>query len=195
MAEHSRPAATADSTDLVVRARTSRTAFGELCTLYYPRIYRYCLRRLFHREGAEDVTAEAFLSIARSIATFPGTTHDDFLRWAHTIATNEANAYLRKHKRRATLLVEAAERGAVHVAGAASRAATPAKTLDELDWPAVYEALQRLSPRDQSLIVLRFFECLSHRDVARVLNMQPGAVRTAESRALQKMRLDLGVES
>ncbi len=191
MAELSHPAATADSIDLVVRARTDRIAFGELCSLYYPRIYRYCLRRLFQREAAEDVTAEVFLSVARTMVAFGGTANDDFLRWIQSIATNQTNAYLRKNQRRAALLIEAARRGAIKVVGPESSAIS----LEELDWPRVYQSLQRLNPRDQSLIVLRFFEGMSHRDVANILNMQPGAVRTAESRALQKMRADLGVES
>lgn len=191
MAELSHSPATANSIDLVARARNDRDAFGELCSLYYPRIYRYCLRRLFQREAAEDVTAEVFLSVARMMAVFAGTANDDFLRWIQSIATNQTNAYLRKNQRRAALLIEAARRGAVRVADPES----PTMSLEELDWPRVYQSLQRLKPRDQSLIVLRFFEGMSHADVASILNMQPGAVRTAESRALQKMRLELGVES
>src|SRR5580698_7750779 len=140
--------------DLVVRARTDREAFGQLYDLYYPRVFRHCLRRLFLRSAAEDITSDVFLQVARQIRDFAGTTHDDFIRWVHAIATNVINAYLRLSQRRSRLLEEATRRKAVH-AGDAS-----AKSLDlsALDWPRVYEALLDLQPRDQAIVTLRFFE-------------------------------------
>lgn len=178
-----------ENLDLVVLARTSRRAFGELYDLYYPQIFRHCLRRLFRREAAEDVTAEVFLSVARRIREFPGRTHNDFIRWTHAIATNQINAYLRKHERRTRLLEEAARRGAVHAAGQSSAQVD----LALLDWSSVYQSLLKLGPRDQSIIVLRYFEEMPHEMIAGILEMQPGAVRTAASRALNRMRLDLGI--
>lgn len=180
----------AEDPDLVVRARTDREAFGELCNLYYPRIFRYCRRRLFRWDDAEEVTGDVFLSVARAMHGFAGATHDDFVRWIHAIATNEVNSLLRKTERRARLLVDAAQSGALHVPGAA----TGELNVAVLEWPVVHAALMRLSVRDQSIIVLRFFEGMTHRQVADILEMRPGAVRTAELRALAKMRRDLGVE-
>jgi RNA polymerase sigma factor (sigma-70 family) len=58
----------------------------------------------------------------------------------------------------------------------------------------VYQALLTLKPRDQSIITLRFFEDMSHEQIAGILDMQPPAVRTALTRALQKLRHELGVE-
>jgi RNA polymerase sigma-70 factor, ECF subfamily len=181
----------AENPDLVALARADREAFGELCNLYYPRIFRYCRRRLFRWDDAEEVTADVFLNVARAMRDFAGETHDDFVRWVHAIATNQVNAFLRKTERRARLLVEAAEKGAIHAPGGSSEQLS----LAVLEWPAVHASLMRLSVRDQSIIVLRFFEGMSHRQVAEILEMQPGAVRTAELRALEKMRGDLGVET
>jgi RNA polymerase sigma-70 factor, ECF subfamily len=179
----------ADNPELVKLARTDREAFGELCDLYYPQIFRYCRRRLFRWDDAEEVVADVFLNVARSMQEFAGETHADFVRWVYSIAVNQVNGFLRKSERRARLLVEAARNGSVRVAGAAA----PEVSLAVLDWPSVYQSLQRLKLRDQSIIVLRFFEGMSHRQIAEILDMQPGAVRTAESRALEKMRRDLGV--
>jgi RNA polymerase sigma-70 factor (ECF subfamily) len=177
--------------DLVVRARNNRTAFGELYDLYYTRIFRHCLRRLFQRDVAEDVTAEVFLNVARHMGSFAGQTHAEFLRWTHTIATNQINAYLRKSERRARLLEGAARRGVVEAGGQCSSQVD----LALLDWPHVYQSLLKLKSRDQSIIVLRFFDAMSHSEIAAILNMQPGAVRAAERRALEKFRNDLGIES
>ncbi len=176
--------------DLVIRARSDRDAFGQLCDLYYPRFYRHCRRRLFQADAAEDVVAEVFLSIARAMPSFPGRTHEDFLRWGLAIATNQSNAYLRKNVRRVRLLHDAVRRGEV---GAACGACA-AMNLTLLDWPIVHAALLGLPERDQSIVSLRFFEHLSHQEVADILEMQPGAVRTAECRALNKLRRVLRVD-
>ena len=177
--------------DLVVRARTDRVAFGRLYDMYYPRIFRHCLRRLFLRAVAEDVTSDVFLRVARQIRNFTGVSLDDFVRWVHAIATNEINGYLRQTQRRARLLEEAARRKAIHVVDPA----TSSTSLASLDWPRVYEALLALKPRDQSIVTLRFFEYMSHEQIAGILEMRPGAVRTALSRSLEQLRRELGVKS
>jgi RNA polymerase sigma-70 factor (ECF subfamily) len=177
--------------DMVVRARTDRIALGQLYDIYYRRIFRHCLRRLFNRSVAEDVTSDVFLRVAGRIAQFAGSTHDDFVRWVHAIATNEINAYLRQSGRRSRLLEEAARRKAIHVVDQSATSVS----LAALDWPRVYEALLALNPRDQSIVTLRFFEDLSHEQIAGILDMRCGAVRTALTRALEKFRRELGVKS
>lgn len=177
--------------DLVVRARTDRVAFGRLYDMCYPRIFRHCLRRLFLRAVAEDVTSDVFLRVARQIPKFTGASLDDFVRWVHAIATNEINAYLRQTQRRARLLDEAARRKAIRVVDQSASSTS----LGALDWPRVYEALLTLKPRDQSIVTLRFFDAMSHEQIAGILDMHPGAVRTALTRSLRQLRRELGVTS
>jgi RNA polymerase sigma-70 factor (ECF subfamily) len=181
----------ADECDLVVRARTDREAFGRLYDLYYPRIFRHCLRRLFLRSAAEDVTSDVFLRVARQMPAFAGATHDDFVRWVHAIATHEINAFLRQSQRRARLLEEAVRCKAIPV-GEQSASAT---TLAALDWPRVYEAILTLNLRDQAIVTLRFFEDMAHEQIGSIVGLRPGAVRTALTRALRKLRQELGIKA
>ena len=177
--------------DLVVCARTDRDALGRLFDIYHPRIFRHCLRRLFLRSVAEDLASDVFLAVAGKMRDFAGTTHDDFVRWVHAIATNVINAYLERSQRRSRLLEEAARQKAIHVVDQSATSVS----LSELDWPRVYETLLKLEPREQSIITLRFFEDMSHDRIAGILDMRPGAVRTALTRALEKLRRELGVKS
>src|SRR5262245_7080386 len=185
--------ATLDRTysDLVVRARTDRDALGRLYDIYYPQIFRHCLRRLFLRSVAEDLTSDVFLAVAGQIRDFAGITHDDFVRWIHAIATGVINAYLRQSQRRSRLLDEAARQKAVHIVDLSANS----DSLSALDWPRVYETLLKLGPRDQSIVTLRFFEDMSHDQIAGILDMRPGAVRTALARALEKLRREFGGNS
>jgi RNA polymerase sigma-70 factor (ECF subfamily) len=171
--------------DLVVRARTDREAFGQLYDACYPGVFRYCLRRLFVRTVAEDVTSEVFLRVATKMRQFGGTTEEDFRRWVFRIATNEASAYVRQAKQRRMLLESAARNGTLAAACGSQRCQSDVETLD---WPALYQAILGLKPRDQAILVLRFFEQMPHEQIADVLNERPATVRVGLSRALKRLR-------
>lgn len=170
--------------DLVKVARTDRTAFGELFDHFYPPIFAYCSRRLVVRAAAEDVASEVFLKVAGRIHDFSGTTAEEFRRWLFRIATNEINAHLRQSIRRRELL-----EAAVHLGRINASVSTPLLASDSpIEWQEVYEALGKLSDREQSIISLRFFAGLKHEQIAEVLEVKPGTIRVALSRALDKLR-------
>ena len=64
-----------------------------------------------------------------------------------------------------------------------------------LDWQEVYEALGSLTDREQSIISLRFFGGLKHEQIAEVLELEVGTIRVALSRALERLRLRLGIRN
>jgi RNA polymerase sigma-70 factor (ECF subfamily) len=175
----------AEEDELVVRARTDRTAFGQLYDRYYAHVARYCLRRLFDRNVAEDVVSDVFLQAASHLGEFPGRTATDFRRWLFRIATNAVRAHLRKSRRREELW-EAAARGRHWDRDSGSRSSQAEH--ERLDWPVVYQALMELDERDQAIVTLRFFADLSHEEIADVVNATPGAVRTALSRTLSRLK-------
>ena len=177
--------------DLVLRARGDREAFGQLYDVTYPGVFRYCLRRLFVRAVAEDVTSDVFLSVASEIRRFAGTTEEDFRRWVFRIATNEVNAYVRRRNRRRALLEAAARNGTL--ASAVDGTNGPSD-VEMLDWPALYQAILSLKPRDQAIVVLRFFEHMSHDEIAAVLGERPATVRVGLSRAMKNLRRVLKVD-
>jgi RNA polymerase sigma-70 factor, ECF subfamily len=165
-------------------AQMDRAAFATLYDRYYPRVVRYCTRRLFDRNAAEDVTSDVFLKVASNARTFPGKTESDFRRWLFRIATNAVNAYLRSALRRQRLLEQAAASGSL--ARNDDALVSPPEPFH--DWVAVYQALMALAERDQALVTLRFFAELSHEEIADILHTTPGTVRTALCRALSRLR-------
>jgi len=60
--------------------------------------------------------------------------------------------------------------------------------VETLDWPTLYQAILTLKPRDQAILALRFFEQMSHEEIANVLRERPATVRVGLSRALEKLR-------
>ncbi len=171
--------------ELVVRARTDRAAFSLLYDRYYPHVVRYCLRRLFDRTLAEDVTSAVFMQVCSHLRDFTGTTDTDFRSWLFRIATNAVNAHLRQSRRRQKLW-EAAARSR-HGDHLGRSLPSPAEH-DILDWPTVYQALLEFDERDQAIVTLRFFAGCTHEEIAAVVNSTPSAVRTALSRTLSRLR-------
>lgn len=164
--------------DLVLKARTEADALGRLYELYYERIFRFCMYRLFNKEVAEDVTSTVFLAVAKRIRTFPGRTEEDFRNWLYAIATKQTNAYLRKTSRRNQLLQYAA----------ASMTDNCTDHSVELDWPMLYVAILKLKPKHQTIVALRFFENLDFEQIGKIINARPSTVRVTLHRVLKKLR-------
>ena len=170
-----------DQDHLVVRAKQDADALGALYELYYERILRFCIHRLFNRSTAEDATSTIFLNVARKIGDFKGENEDDFRRWLFTIASNHVNGHIRKSLRRKTLLAEAA----------ASRAAMDAQGVTDsvgMDWPTVYQAIMQLNRKEQTIVTLRFLEGLSFAEIAGIVSAQESSVRVTLHRSLKKLQ-------
>jgi len=169
--------------DLVELAKTQAGALGRLYELYYDRILRFCVHRLFNRATAEDVTSLVFLTVARMMRGFKGQTEQDFRAWIYTIAANQANAYIRKTTRRKRLMenVVAHRRTEEQDSGEWS----------SLDWPTLYGAIQQLKPEHQTILTLRFFENMDYDEIGRVVEARPATVRVTLHRVLRRLQEEL----
>jgi RNA polymerase sigma-70 factor (ECF subfamily) len=176
--------------DLVVRAKTQAGALAELYELYYDRIYRFCVHRLYSKAAAEDITSGVFVTVAGAMRQFKGRTEQDFRAWLFTIAANQANAYIRKTSRRKRLMENVV---------AMRRAAQPQDSpWSHLDWPTLYTAILQLKPDHQTILTLRFFENMDYDEIGRVMDIKPATIRVTLHRILRRLkealRNDLGGE-
>ena len=167
-----------ENDNLVLQARTQAHALGQLYELYYERIYRFCVYRLFNKEIAEDVTSAIFLEVARKIRTFTGRTEQDFSNWLYAIASNQANSYIRKTSRRKKLLAEA---------GKSIKVSNSRSNWSEPDWPKLYAAILKLKPKHQTIVTLRFFENHPYEHIAQILNIKEATLRVTVHRILNDL--------
>ncbi len=173
-----------DIDKLVIDARTESGALGRLYGLYYGRIFRFCVHRLFNREAAQDVTSQVFLAVARRIKDFDGKSEDEFCKWVFTIAANYANTYIRKATRRKKLLAE--------VATSRLKLSTEASERQNvIDWPVVYGAILKLKRQDQTIVTLRYFENMSFADIGGILDIKETTARVKLHRAIKELRKHL----
>jgi RNA polymerase sigma-70 factor (ECF subfamily) len=157
----------------------SEDAFRALYRAVQPGLLRYL--RVLVGEDAEDVASEAWLQIAKGLASFRGDA-DGFRGWAATIARHRALDLLRWQRRRPVVdqpLEELVDPpGTEDTAGSAVAA---------VGTDAALALIARL-PRDQAeAVLLRVVVGLDAATAARVLGKRPGAVRTAAHRGLRKL--------
>jgi RNA polymerase sigma-70 factor (ECF subfamily) len=95
-----RSAATWDDDAEIVRhiLAGSRKHFDQLYDAYFPRVYRFALKRLRDPGEAEDVTQEVFVTVFRALQTFQG--DSSLLVWIFGITRNKVNRRFRRPRPR-----------------------------------------------------------------------------------------------
>lgn len=183
-----RPADVPGDPDLadVRAAQADRAAFGALYRRYLDRVYGYAFYLLGDHHDAEDATERTFLAALSAIDRFrdEGAT---FRSWLFRIAHNQiANALRSRARRRASRLDGVPEPIAD---------ADPAREAGATDDARrLRRALAELSDDRRQVIVLRFVDGLSAREIGAVLERSAGAVRVLQHRALRELAQILDAE-
>jgi len=171
-------------------------AFDEITMRYQGRVYRLACR-LVGNDDAPDVMQEAFLSVYRHLASFRN--ESQFGTWLYRIVTNAALMHRRARIRRPVESLEAFlpefdAMGRHRPAPAELQVVTRADELLDRQFLAeqATAALDRLPELYRSAFVLRDLEELSTAEVARVLDIEPAAVRQRVHRARLMLRGYLG---
>jgi RNA polymerase sigma-70 factor (ECF subfamily) len=145
------------------------------------RVYRLAYRLTGNAHDAEDLTQDVFVRVFRSLDSYaPGT----FEGWLHRITTN---LFLDGVRRRNRIRFESlADDAPDRLAG---REPTPAQAYDESHWDAdVQRALDTLAPEFRAAVVLCDIEGLSYEEIADVLDIKLGTVRSRIHRGRAHLR-------
>jgi RNA polymerase sigma-70 factor, ECF subfamily len=148
------------------------------------RVYRLAFRLTGNSHDAEDLTQEVFVRVFRSLSTYsPGT----FEGWLHRITTN---LFLDMTRRRQRIRFEGlGEETAAKLRGAEP---TPSQAFDErhLDFD-ISAALADLPPEYRAAVVLCDIEGLTYEEIADVLGVKLGTVRSRIHRGRAQLRAAL----
>lgn len=148
-----------------------RAALDALLRRHYDRIHAVCRRLAGNEADAQDAAQEALLAVVRGLPRFDG--RSAFSTWCYRVATNACLDELRRRRRRPEPGLperEVAADGAGHLADAV------AARVD------VDGALARLSPEFRAPVVLRDLCGLDYAEIAEVLAIPPGTVRSRIAR-------------
>jgi RNA polymerase sigma factor (sigma-70 family) len=158
-----------------------REACAELIRVHYQGVYRFLMHLTRDAALAEDLTQETFATVWGKIGSFAG--RSSIATWVHRIAYGK---FVDAGRR--------ARRGlAVHeVVARQTQSATWTTPLDEAvaddQAQRLYALLQRLEPRDQTLLVLHYLQGLSYLEMAEVIEEPVNTLKWRVRAALAKLR-------
>lgn len=170
--------------DIVAAAKKGDSAsFGKLYDHYVKPIYRFIAVKVSIRQEAEDLTHEVFLSAWQKL---PGFTFQGFpfSSWLYRIARNRVIDHYRTRKQHAD--INEVDEGLLGIIDSHEAGVDSSMSLKK-----IYAAMKELNADQQDVLVLRFVDDLSPKEIAEVLDKTEGSVRIIQHRAVEALKKKL----
>jgi RNA polymerase sigma-70 factor, ECF subfamily len=169
-------------------------AYDELVRTYSASIFHVAYRMLGDSAEASDLVQEIFLKVFRNIGGFKG--EAALKTWVFRIAFSEILNRLRWWKRRHRFATVSLDEPANDFGGSsrmiAASSPTPEQALQSKEEEgAIQQALGKLSREHRSIIVLRDIEGFSYNEIADVLGVSVGTVKSRLARARADLKKSL----
>ena len=179
-----------DATLAGLAAIGDRDALEALLDRHLDRVHAICRRVLGNPEDALDASQEALIAIARGIHRFDG--RAAFTTWLHRVATNAAIDELRRRQRRPTPEAAMFEDSGPGPAAPVASGPGPEGIGDRIDIEA---ALARIPEEFRVAVVLRDLCDLDYAQIADVLGIPAGTVRSRIARGRAALATELATFS
>jgi RNA polymerase sigma-70 factor (ECF subfamily) len=152
----------------------------ELFERYAPALLKFADRMLSNRESAEEVTQEVFVKVISRAHQYDG--RAAVSSWLFAIAANACRDKRRRDRRAAVVPLDAVAELPARGEGAEARMAGRERRA------AVRRALEGLSDEQREALVLARYHGLPYSEIARVLGISVGAVKTRIFRAVENLK-------
>lgn len=160
-----------------------QTAFEQLIQRYRAQLFHFLVRFTANRATAEDVFQEAFLQVHLSVDSFDPKRR--FKPWLFTIAANKARDHMRKQARRPAAPLSAP------VGGDSEEESQSFVDLLQADLPLpeermaeketaerITQTIYRMPEHLREILLLAYFEQFSYNDIAQILSIPLGTVKS-----------------
>lgn len=162
------------------------SSFGELVERFHSRLYNAMLQMARSHDDAEDIVQESFVQAYLKLDSFQG--NSQFFTWLYRIAFNNALSHGRR--KRAQISLDQ---------GRELMGTDPEDSAEAPDQPMirderiaqVHSALDQLSDEHRAILILREMQEASYEDIAEILSIKIGTVRSRLSRARNQLKQQL----
>ncbi|MCR6657133.1 MAG: sigma-70 family RNA polymerase sigma factor [Opitutus sp.] len=174
-----------------------QSAFDEMVSRYWDRIYSMVHQLLRNAQDAEEVTQDAFIRAHRGLVNFRG--ESAFSTWLYQIATNLArNRYWYWWRRKRDFSVS------LDAPVSSENSTTLAEIIPaELETPddiavtqefvsRISRGMDRLSAKHREILILRNVKNMAYEEIAEILGISVGTVKSRIARARESLRSKLG---
>jgi RNA polymerase sigma-70 factor (ECF subfamily) len=176
-----------------------QSAFNEIVGRYWDRIYALAHQLLRNREDAEEVTQDAFIRAHRGLCNFRGDAA--FSTWLYQIATNLARNrywYWWRRKRDFSISIEQPighdNEGTLKDLLPADAQDPEAEAVSQEFVDRIAECMGMLNAKHREILVLRNVKNLSYEEIAEILGVSVGTVKSRIARARESLREKMGTE-
>ena len=165
---------------LLERAREyDAQALAEIYDRYAESIYRYAYRYVGDAGLAEDLTSEVFLKLLEALGTSRAP-REQLQGWLYRVARNLAIDWFRQQAKGVTYSLNEEMRPGGD---------SPATRLEEQQLHQdLREAISKLTPSQQQVIVLRFGEGRKIKEIGQLMGKSEGSIKVMQYRAMRKLR-------
>ncbi len=169
-------------------------AFGKLVEKYESFVYRTVFYDLKSHEDAEDISQDVFIKAYKALASFRS--DSEFTTWLYRICKNTVYDHIRKNSKSKTIplseLSNPEEGDREYEIADTDGKFDPEKTaVSKETKKIVNDAIRSLSEEHREMIVLRDIEGYSYTQIAQLMSLEEGTVKSRISRARAALRKKL----
>lgn len=157
-------------------------AFASVYDLYIGKIYNFIFYKTLHQPLAEDLTSQTFLKAWKNIKQFQG---GNFSAWLYSIARNLVIDHFR------------AQKEFLNIDDCWDLQASDdifKEVDDRLKIEKIKTAFSQLNSKEREILILRFWQDLSFKEIALILQKNEGAVKMSFGRAVNALKKEMPLE-
>src|ERR1700722_17125844 len=178
-----------NESELLDRIKNNPSYFSELFKLYYKPIFGYILRRTGNFNNTTDITADTFFKAFKNINSF-SYRGISIKVWLYRIATNEVNQYFRHQQKYSSLFEKIDFENNINFQNLLleDKKEMELELQKHEQFLTVLKELKTLPVKYQDVISLRYFEGKDNKEIAEILNINEGTLKSLLSRGIEKLR-------
>lgn len=173
---------------LKLRATRDPEVYGKLYDIYVDEIYRFIFFKVSSKEEAEDLTGEVFLKTWQYINEKDAKPVDNLRAFLYQTARNTVIDYYRTKGSREESIDEMDDGEPLRADLADPKQDLAEKIELSSDFETAKKALQKLKGEYREVIMLRFVQEMSIKEVAEVLGKPEGSIRVLLHRAVSSLK-------
>lgn len=168
------------------------SAFQEFVERYKKKIYFLAFDLIGDHHDAEDISQEVFIKVFRSLKNFRR--NSKMSSWLYQITVNASIDALRKKSIKPQEVLKEVEKveAQAGLLGSGLHAENPARSAEaSLIQEHISRALKKVSPKERAIFVMRHYNDLDTKEIAEILKVSQGTVKSFLFRAIRKLRKEL----
>lgn len=169
-------------------------AFGQLVEKYSALVYRTVFFDVRNREDAEDLSQEVFIKAYKALAGFRR--DSEFSTWIYRISKNTVYDYIRKNAREKTIPLSEMSAGddsdrEYEIPDDSGKYEPERTVLRKETESMIGSAIASLSEEHRDILIMRDIEGYSYAEIAAILSLEEGTVKSRISRARSALKKKL----